>query len=150
MSLGYHVYRVRLPTEAEWEYACRGGTTTTYSFGDGAAKLGQYAWYDKNAWDIGEAYAHRVGQKLLNRWGLYDMHGNVWEWCQDWYAPYDSQKVVTDPQGPKSGSRRVLRGGSFTYPSSYVRSADRSNFPLPDYPGRTFGFRAARTYNLSP
>jgi formylglycine-generating enzyme required for sulfatase activity len=140
----------RLPTEAEWEYACRAGTTTAYSFGDDEAKLGQYAWYYKNTWDIGERYAHRVGQKQPNRWGLYDMHGNVWEWCQDWYGPYGSEKVVSDPLGPAQGYGRVLRGGSFYNPTSYVRSAYRVN----NQPGYrlnvSFGFRAARTYHLSP
>jgi formylglycine-generating enzyme required for sulfatase activity len=139
----------RLPTEAEWEYACRAGTTTAYSFGDDEAKLGQYAWYGKNAWDVGEEYAHRVGQKLPNRWGLYDMHGNAWEWCQDWWGPYGSEKVVSDPLGPAQGYGRVLRGGSFNYPSSLVRSALRSY----TQPGARFscnGFRAARTYHLSP
>jgi formylglycine-generating enzyme required for sulfatase activity len=139
----------RLPTEAEWEYACRAGTTTDYSFGDGAAKLGQYAWYDKNAWDIGEKYPRRGGQKLLNRWGLYDMHGNVWEWCQDWYGPYGSEKVVSDPMGPAQGEHRVLRGGSFVNPTSLVRSANR-NLNLPDSRYSVLGFRAARTYHLSP
>jgi formylglycine-generating enzyme required for sulfatase activity len=140
----------RLPTEAEWEYACRAGTTTAYSFGDDESKLGQYAWYDKNAWHIGEEYAHRVGQKLPNPWGLYDMHGNVWERCQDWYGPYGSEKVVSDPAGPAEGGRRVLRGGAFLdSPPSYVRSAYRFN-------ARTgggdihFGFRAARTYSAAP
>jgi formylglycine-generating enzyme required for sulfatase activity len=138
----------RLPTEAEWEYACRAGTTTAYSFGDGDAKLGQYAWYDKNAWDIGEGYAHRVGQKLPNRWGLYDMHGNVQEWCQDWYGPYGSEKVVSDPAGPAEGGRRVLRGGSFSNQSSFVRSALRELHPVYRY--LTNGFRAARTYSAAP
>jgi formylglycine-generating enzyme required for sulfatase activity len=139
----------RLPTEAEWEYACRAGTSTAYSFGDDEAKLGQYAWYEKNAWLRDEKYAHRVGQKLPNRWGLYDIHGNVWEWCQDWYAPYGSEKVVSDPLGPAQGEYRVLRGGSFCYRTSYVRSAFRRiNLPV----NRFFnvGFRAARTYNVSP
>jgi formylglycine-generating enzyme required for sulfatase activity len=140
----------RLPTEAEWEYACRAGTTTAYSFGDDASKLGQYAWYDENAWDIGEEYAHRVGQKQPNRWGLYDMHGNVWEWCQDWYGPYGSEKVVSDPLGPAQGYGRVLRGGSFNGLSSLIRSAFRLNGPQPDYRFIHLGFRAARTYHLSP
>jgi formylglycine-generating enzyme required for sulfatase activity len=139
----------RLPTEAEWEYACRAGTTTAYSFGDDESKLGQYAWYRKNAWDIGEEYAHRVGQKLPNPWGLYDMHGNVWEWCQDWYGPYGSEKVVSDPMGPAQGEGRVLRGGSFSYLSSVVRSASRY-YNLPVYRSDSLGFRAARTCNLSP
>jgi formylglycine-generating enzyme required for sulfatase activity len=139
----------RLPTEAEWEYACRAGTTTAYSFGDDEAKLGQYAWYYKNAWDIGEEYAHRVGQKLPNPWGLYDIHGNVWEWCQDWYGPYGSEKVVSDPVGATQGVRRVLRGGSFLHPSSDVRSAFRFN-RRPVRRSSNAGFRAARTYNVSP
>jgi formylglycine-generating enzyme required for sulfatase activity len=139
----------RLPTEAEWEYACRAGTTTSYSFGDDASKLGQYAWYGKNAWDIGEKYAHRVGQKLPNPWGLYDMHGNAWEWCQDWYAPYGSEKVVSDPVGPAQGEGRVLRGGSFLSLTSNVRSANRfNNRPVNRF--YSLGFRVARTYNLSP
>jgi WD40 repeat protein len=139
----------RLPTQAEWEYACRAGTTTTYSFGDGEAKLGQHAWYDKNAWDIGEKYAHRVGQKLPNRWGLYDMHGNVYEWCQDWHESYGSEKVVSDPLGDAQGIARELRGGSFRYRSSVVRSADRY-CDLPDNRDSSLGFRAARTYHVSP
>jgi formylglycine-generating enzyme required for sulfatase activity len=139
----------RLPTEAEWEYACRAGTTTAYSFGDNESKLGQYAWYDKNAWDIDEAYAHRVGRKLPNPWGLYDMHGNVWEWCQDWYAPYGTEKTVSDPMGPARGTSRLLRGGSFFFQSSYVRSAFRyNNRPPTRYV--VIGFRPSRTYNLSP
>jgi len=140
----------RLPTEAEWEYACRGGTTTAYSIGDDAARLGQYAWYDKNAWNIGERYAHGVGQKRPNPWGLYDMHGNAWEWCQDWYGPYGSQKVVSDPAGPAEGGRRVLRGGSFSSGTSFVRSAFRDYFFHPFNPKNFTGFRAARTYSVSP
>ncbi len=139
----------RLPTEAEWEYACRAGTTTAFSFGDDEAKLGQYAWYDKNALDIGEKYAHRVGQKLPNRWGLYDLHGNVSEWCQDWYGPYGSEKVVNDPMGPAQGSRRVLRGGPFAGPTLFVRSASQT-FNQPDLRFDYTGFRAARTYSTAP
>ncbi|MAF66867.1 MAG: hypothetical protein CMJ84_14580 [Planctomycetes bacterium] len=138
-----------LPTEAQWEYACRAGTTTVYSFGDDVSNLGQYAWYDKNAVDIDEWYAHRVGQKLPNPWGLYDTHGNVWEWCQDWHAPYGSEKAVSDPMGPAQGRDRMIRGGSFTYLASHCRSANRRWF-LPTYRRFTFGFRPARTYPLSP
>jgi len=86
----------RLPTEAEWEYACRAETTTEYSFGDDKSLLGEYAWYDRNAFHAEEKYAHTVGQKKSNPWGLYDMHGNVWEWCQDWFDNYWSGDV-TDP-----------------------------------------------------
>ena len=127
----------RLPTEAEWEYACRAGTTTASSFGDDASKLGQYAWYKESAWDIGEKYAHRVGRKLANPWGLYDMHGNVWEW------------VVSDPMGPAQGTRRLLRGGAFNTQPSYVRSANRTYYQ-PAHRTLNLGFRVARTYNLSP
>ena len=139
----------RLPTEAQWEYACRAGTTTVYSFGDDASKLGEYAWYDENASDIGERYAHRVGQKLPNPWGLYDMHGNVWEWCQDWHASYGSEKIVSDPIGPAQGRSRLLRGGSFFNRSSNVRSASRYN-TQPSNRDDGGGFRPSRTYNLSP
>jgi formylglycine-generating enzyme required for sulfatase activity len=74
----------RLPTEAKWEYACRAGTNTTWSFGDDEKVLGDYAWYDKNAWDIGEEFTHQVGLKKPNGFGIYDMHGNLWEWCSDY------------------------------------------------------------------
>jgi len=97
----------RLPTEAEWEYAVRAGTTTRWSFGDDARQLGRYAWPEENA----GGYTHPVGQLQPNPWGLYDMHGNVWEWVQDWYGSYTSGTAV-DPAGPSSGSDRVYRGGS--------------------------------------
>lgn len=139
----------RLPTEAEWEYACRAGTTTVYSFGDDASKLGEYAWGIKNASDVGEKYAHRVGQKLPNPWGLHDMHGNVWERCQGRYAPYGGEKVVSDPTGPAEGVGRLLRGGSFLVQSSSVRSAYRA-FNHPAIRNDDLGFRPVRTYNLSP
>jgi len=117
---------VRLPTEAEWEYACRAGSTTRFCFGDDPdyTKLGDYAWHDKNAWDIGNTYAHPVGRKKANAWGLYDMHGNVWEWCSDWYDSY-AEASNADPQGPDSGTYRVLRGGSFGHGDWLCRSAGR-------------------------
>ena len=141
----------RLPTEAEWEYACRAGTTTAYSFGDDASELGEYAWYRENAWEAGQKYAHTVGQKKPNPWGLYDMHGNVWEWCEDRYGVYHAG-AATDPTGPASGDLRVLRGGSFSNRSSYVRSANRY-FLQPvvrnNFTRYVIGFRPARTYHLS-
>ena len=141
----------RLPTEAEWEYACRAGTTTAYSFGDDASKLGQYGWYNKNAWDIGEKYAHRVGRKLPNPWGLYDMHGNVFEWCQDRYAPYGSEKVVSDPMGPSRGEYRLLRGGAFNNLPSSVRSEARDHtLPPDDGSLLIFGFRTAMSPSAPP
>jgi formylglycine-generating enzyme required for sulfatase activity len=95
----------RLPTEAEWEYACRGGSTTVFCFGDSDSALDEYAWFGGNS----KESTHPVGQKKPNAWGLYDMHGNVWEWCQDWYADYPG-KPVRDPVGPGKGSGRVCRG----------------------------------------
>ncbi len=135
----------RLPTDAQWEYACRAGTTTVYSFGDNETKLGQYAWYRMNAENIGEKHAHRVGQKLPNPWGLFDMHGNVMEWCQDWYGGFGSEKAVSDPMGPPQGKSRVLRGGSFGDFAPAAESADRYD-NVPDDRFVDFGFRVARTY----
>ena len=119
----------RLPTEAEWEYACRAGTTTKYSFGDDESELGDYAWYGVNSDNT-----HPVGGKLPNAWGLYDMHGNVWEWCQDWYDDYPSG-AVTDPTGPASGSSRVYRGGGWESTAADCRSGVRDGFPRRSKPG---------------
>jgi formylglycine-generating enzyme required for sulfatase activity len=130
----------RLPTEAEWEYAARAGTTTAYSFGDDPPLLGEYAWYSGNA----KGKTHPVGQKKSNAWGLHDMHGNVWEWVQDWYSkPYPSG-TVTDPQGPASGSIRVYRGGSWITHARYCRVSYRDD----QSPGGRvvhLGFRLLRT-----
>ena len=130
--------------EAQWEYACRAGSETTFSFGDDVSKLEQYAWYDKNAWDIDEKYAHPVGQKLPNSWGLHDMHGNVWEWCWDWYGEYEAGDAA-DPSGPVSGESRVLRGGAFLNEAVVCRSAVRIYW-LPVNRSSNSGFRVSRTY----
>jgi formylglycine-generating enzyme required for sulfatase activity len=132
-------YVYRLPTEAEWEYACRAGTKTKYSFGDSESELGDYGWYDKNSGGT----PHPVGSKKPNAWGLYDMHGNVYEWCQDWYGDYPSGSV-TDPTGPASGSDRVIRGGSWFYFSDGCRSAYRSRIS-PDFRDLSLGFRVLRS-----
>jgi formylglycine-generating enzyme required for sulfatase activity len=135
----------RLPTEAEWEYACRAGTETAYSFGDDAAQLGEYAWFEVNS----ERHTHEVGTKKPNGWGLHDLHGNVWEWCWDWYEDYqltpDNDKSVSQvcPIGPPTGDRRVLRGGSFAFEPVELRSAARGWF-LPEDRMQAWGFRCVR------
>jgi formylglycine-generating enzyme required for sulfatase activity len=112
-----------LPTEAQWEYACRAGSTSVYCFGDSEEELKKYAWYDKNS----RSKTHVVGAKLPNAWGLYDVHGNVWEWCQDWYGEF-TKASVTDPVGPPKGTARVIRGGSWDDSARYLRSACRSRY----------------------
>jgi formylglycine-generating enzyme required for sulfatase activity len=131
----------RLPTEAEWEYACRAGTQTAYSFGDDAARLGDYAWYTSNS----ESRTHPVGQRKPNAFGLYDMHGNVWEWCQDIYTSdaYQTHQRQ-NPVVVSGGSYRVLRGGSWDNVPGNVRSAFRSNL-APSFRYFSIGFRLVRT-----
>ncbi|MDO4575855.1 MAG: SUMF1/EgtB/PvdO family nonheme iron enzyme [Planctomycetia bacterium] len=134
---------VQLPTEAQWEYACRAGTTTALNNGKNltdeeynCAHLNEVAWYD---WQNENMTTHVVGQKKPNAWGLYDMHGNVWEWCADWKGDYPSYSV-TDPTGPASGSYRVNRGGCWVSSAKYCRSANRdSNTPTDRY--SDLGFR---------
>ena len=133
--------RFALPTEAQWEYACRAETTTKYYFGDDASKLGDYAWFRKNAHDVNEGYAHPVGKKKPNAFGLYDMHGNVWEWCQDWSGDYQPTSAI-DPSGPTGGKPRVLRGGSWSINASSCRSADRFRC-LPGFRDDCNGFRVS-------
>ncbi len=130
----------QLPTEAQWEYACRAGATTEYSFGDDESELCDYAWYKGNS----GSKTHPVGQKKPSAWGLYDMHGNVWEWCQDWHDAYPS-RAVTDPTGAASGSLRVLRGGCWDNAAEDRRSAYRGT-GAPSGRGGSNGFRVS----LSP
>lgn len=125
----------RLPTEAEWEYACRAGTATAYSFGDKTSVLSEYAWF----LDLGSLKTKPVGQKKPNAWGLYDMHGNVYQWCEDWRGDYP-QEAVVDPKGPPTGEQRVQRGGSWAADPDYCRSAFSLGNP-PYNRGTDFGFR---------
>jgi len=131
-------YVYRLPTEAEWEYCCRAGTTTRFSHGDddGYTQLHNYAWH----WDNSGSTTHLVGQSKPNAWGLYDMHGNVWEWCLDLYSGSLPGGTVTDPKGSTTGSARVLRGGSWDNNGCYCRSANRIIY-APDYWDYYMGFR---------
>jgi len=125
----------RLPTEAEWEYACRAGSKTAYSFGENSTSLGEHAWCGSSS----DSTTHPVGQKQPNAWGLYDMHGNVWEWCKDRYGDYP-YGGVTDPTGPPSGSDRVFRGGGWSSIAEICRSAYR-NYLEPGDRVEYLGFR---------
>lgn len=128
-------YKYRLPTEAEWEYAARSGTTGNY-----AGNLDAMAWYDGNS----SGSTHDVATKQANAWGLFDMHGNVWEWCQDWYeSGYYAKSPATDPTGATSGSNRMYRGGNWFDSAYYSRSAFR-NYDTQSYRGDNVGFRVIR------
>jgi formylglycine-generating enzyme required for sulfatase activity len=131
--------KYRLPTEAEWEYACRAGTTKRFCFGDDEADLKEYAWYDKYS----QAKTHPVGQLKPNAWGIYDMHGNAWEWCQDRYGEYSSEPDP-DPKGPSFGEHRVVRGGSWTFNASSARVSGIRYKLTPDTRRSDTGFRVAR------
>ena len=128
----------RLPTEAEWEYACRAGTQTVYSWGDDPAEGENHAWSARNS----NRSHRRVGSRQPNAWGFYDMHGNVWEWCSDWYDDLPATPL-TDPKGPATGEYRVLRGGAYDSPVTYLRAATRVPWEPAgsDARGNNVGFR---------
>ena len=139
----------RLPTEAEWEYACRAGTEGAFSFEDPRETFGDHVWFMDNTYRLGEQYPHAVGQKQANPWALRDMHGNLWEWCRDWYGSYetdDPTQPVIDPTGPEKGWGRTARGGSFAGSWEEARSAARGN-PANREPSLS-GFRVVREMKL--
>lgn len=130
-----------LPTEAQWEYACRATTTTRFSFGSDETELSKYAWYEHNAGSVGEEYAHETGRKRANPFGLHDMHGNVWEWCADWYdSHFYTHGPLKDPEGPSSGAQKTVRGGAWNHPATSCRSAYRGRVP-PSQQAGDLGFR---------
>ena len=140
----------RLPTEAEWEYACRAGSTGKYCFGDDETELPEYAWFKPHS----QGKPHPVGQKQPNPWGLYDMHGNVWQWCNDWYGEtYYAESPTDNPRGPASGKMRVLRGGAWDSNADKCRSAYRhKEFPVYTdacFGADSYGFRRARNGNAT-
>ena len=135
----------RLPTEAEWEYACRAGTSTKFGFGNSAHDLGKYAWSKENS----DKTTHPVAQKLPNAWGLFDMHGNVLEWCNDFYnAEYDAKAESVNPKGPAIGEECALRGGSWSKPADACRCASRASetprFADACFGSNNYGFRCVR------
>jgi len=131
----------RLPAEAEWERACRGGADSAFYFGGDASTLEQFAWYSQNA----EGTTHPVKRKKPNPFGLFDMHGNIWEWCEDWYGEdYYAISPQHQPTGASGGKFRVLRGGSWFSDADGLRAAHRS-WLWPDHRNYVNGFRCART-----
>ncbi len=130
-------FEYRLPSEAEWEYACRAGSTNLFAFGNDAGVADQYAWTAENC----EATTHPVGQKFPNAWGLFDMHGNVWEWCSDWFEPYPAMPL-SDPVGPPTSKYKLFKGGGWNQDVEYARASSR--FMMSPSNGIHFvGFRVA-------
>jgi formylglycine-generating enzyme required for sulfatase activity len=130
-------YLYRLPTEAEWEYACRAGGSGQFSFGDDVAAAGDHAWTEENS----DGMTHPAGLKAPNAWGFHDLHGNVWEWCQDWFGEYPKEPR-TDPTGPPAGKFKVFRGGGWSHAAKFARISSR--FMMSPSNGIDFvGFRVA-------
>jgi formylglycine-generating enzyme required for sulfatase activity len=130
-------HEYRLPYEAEWEFACRAGSTNLFNFGDDVALADDYAWTGENS----DGQTHPVGQKRPNAWGLYDTHGNVWEWCLDWFAPYPAMALV-DPVGPATNKFKLFKGGGWDNDAPFARASSR--FMMPPVSGIHFvGFRMA-------
>ncbi|MDP8228963.1 MAG: formylglycine-generating enzyme family protein [Candidatus Electryoneaceae bacterium] len=132
----------RLPTEAQWEYACRAGTETVFSFGNDAVRLVKYGWIGSNS----DGMAYPVAKLLPNLWGLYDMHGNVWEWCLDWFGEYSVDRdsdCVIDPKGVSDGLFRVMRGGSWKESASVCEVSNRA-WGKPELGREDVGFRLVR------
>jgi formylglycine-generating enzyme required for sulfatase activity len=138
-------YEIRLPTEAQWEYAVRAGSTTAYCFGSDEGKLGEYAWYDKNSGNTN----HPVGTKKPNAWGIHDGHGSVWEWCSDWYDSRYPKGPLIDPVGPSRGSFCVYRGGCWCSTAAYCGSAIRFG-GTPEDRDDDLGFRIALSSSGNP
>lgn len=134
----------RLPTEAEWEYAARAGSSAAWSSGHDEKLLGDYAWYKKNS----EGKPHPAGTRKPNAWSLHDMHGNVWEWVADWHGPYSGTAQI-NPAGPDAGRERMIRGGAFDAPSGSLRSAGRVPNP-PEYKNEAIGFRCVHGAHRQP
>ncbi|HNQ22080.1 MAG TPA: formylglycine-generating enzyme family protein [Phycisphaerae bacterium] len=143
LSAKYRGSHFGLPTEAQWEYACRAGSTTAFCFGDDEGDMGRYAWYAKNS----DKTTHPVGEKRANAWGLCDMYGNAYEWCQDWDGPYPAGDQ-TDPTGAPTGVKRALRGGSFNSSAKACRSANRA-WTQPPYPPEIGGFRVVAPVEIA-
>ena len=133
----------RLPTEAEWEYACRAGSNTKYAHGSLKMGLAHYAWFYDNAFKKDERYAHEVGTLKPNKWELFDMMGNVYEWCSDWYSRnYYNKCPVNNPQGPLYGKYKVVRGGDWSLTDYFLRVASRRYYS-PHFKDINLGFRLA-------
>ena len=130
----------RLPMEAEWEFACRAGTTSKFSFGNDNEGLGDFCWFKSNS----ENHAHPVCTRRPNAWGLYDMHGNVWEWCYDWYSKYGFDEIA-----PPTRVNRLVRGGGWKSQAFHCRSAYRDGLN-PDLGSNDLGFRLARSFMQPP
>jgi formylglycine-generating enzyme required for sulfatase activity len=145
LKVRWHRGKFLLPSESQWEYACRAGSTTKYYFGDDKGKLPDYAWFDENSKNT----SHPVGQKKPNAWGLFDMHGNVWEYCQDWFAPeYYENSPSDDPTGPASGSEHVSRGGCWAFSASCCCSSARIDFRSRSGSSHYVGVRVALSIQI--